>query len=352
MNNQELYRLFKNSRVAQVAKPMLKSIRGNAAVPTHQVIYTPKGSAVRLDFGLKSTLPKQIGYSHIAFNDIDNYKNMPDVEKYTGKMYNRLKYQEIGVAVKPSPAHALFPTTTTKRQQSDLEVMTELFNLSMSTSPQELAKVLSRNKNIHIKFQRWLCDKHPEVLLEKRLDSDLKTLVKQFLNDNASNLSKKETVLGDFVKNDRSQRTTQARYTDKPCVQGNAGFSYLQPGRLANTPNGVRYGSIAPGRIVGQREAAIGGVVASVQDTSIRQQTNYTQHQGGRTTRQFNMPFRVGAVLLSNNGAVNVSASGVEAGSWMKNSVLESPGNFRKTPRINETKQDDDLNTLFNILRV
>ena len=99
-SSSELFNLVKNSRLAQVAKPLLNNIRGNSKTPTHQVIFTPKSSALRSDYGLKSTLPNKIGSSHISFNDIDNRQSMPDVEKNSGFHYKQLMFQELGLCIK------------------------------------------------------------------------------------------------------------------------------------------------------------------------------------------------------------------------------------------------------------
>lgn len=350
MNSHELYNLVKHSKLAQVATPILKNIRGKSAVPTHQIIFTPKASAIRSNFGLKSTLPKQIGYSHIAFNDIDNYKNMPDVEKSLGKMHNRIKFQEIGVAVKSNPSQSLFELKA-ESNTTNLQILTEGFNVNKNVVPSVISDILGKNKDISRKFQKWLLKNHPEAILDRQQNqAETRDLLKLFLSE--AEIVKKEIQLSDFTKTDAAS----SRFTAKSCVQGNAGFSYLQPGRLSNTPNGVRYGSVVPGRIVGMKEAAIGGFVSGVDDTSIRQPTQYAGNQGGRHTRQFNMPFMITGVKISNNGAVDVSATGVEAGSWMNNSIvdggvkLNKPWGSRRV--INEKRNDEDLATLFRMLKV
>ena len=100
MNNQELFKLVRDSRLAQVATPLSKKLRLGNKFPTHQILYTPKSSAIRSNYGIKTHLPKKVGKSHIVFNDLDNKSNMPDVEKYSGPYYNRLKFQETGMVLK------------------------------------------------------------------------------------------------------------------------------------------------------------------------------------------------------------------------------------------------------------
>ena len=80
-SSSELFNLVKNSRLAQVAKPLLNNIRGNSKTPTHQVIFTPKSSALRSDYGLKSTLPNKIDHHIYHLMILIIVKSMPDVEK-------------------------------------------------------------------------------------------------------------------------------------------------------------------------------------------------------------------------------------------------------------------------------
>lgn len=315
MKNQELYNLFKNSKLAQVAKPLHKSLRGRGNVPSHQIIYTPKSSAIRSDFGIKTTLPKQIGFSHIVYNDIDNPKNMPDVESYSGSLYNRLKFQETGVAVKNyfNENNPLFPSKTTRSTDttvSQLDSVLSKFNLNNNATEADVKRLLNKNPDLYKKFQLWLVKNSPETVVSN-IPSKLVKLLKDFLAT-TSDIKKQEFGLTDLTNNSQ----VGSRATNK--IQGTGGFSYTQKGRLSNSPNGIKHGAIAPGRMVGDREAAIGGFVASVNDRTTLLQNNYSKNYPGKHPRQFVMPFKINEAEITENGRVKVYADGVKVGSWMQ----------------------------------
>lgn len=309
MNNQELFNLFKHSKLAQVAKPLQKPLRGKGSVPTHQIVYTPKSSAIRSSFGIKTSLPKQIGFSHIVFNDIDNPKNMPDVEKYSGPHYNRLKFQESGLVLKNyySEKNPLFPSDSTKisaNLKSLVDSVIAELNLNNESTPEDVRQILKRNPDLYEKFQKWLTKNSPESYMTN-MPSKLKKLAREFLSSEA--VSKKEFSLSDIANKGGS----------KIRIQGTGGFSYNQRGRLANSPNGIKNGVIMPGRMVGDREAAIGGFIANVNDRTTMLQYNYSKNFPGKHSRQFVMPFKVNDAEITDNGRVKLYADGVKVGSWM-----------------------------------
>lgn len=314
MHNNELYGLLRNSRLAQVATPLSKKLRGESYIPTHQIIYTPKSSAIRSSFGIKTQLPKQVGQSHIVFNDIDNPKNMPDVEKYSGKYYNRLKFQETGMVVKnfQNESNPLFPSSTTKSTTSyKVDSILASFNLNDNATTADVTRLLSRNPELNKRFQQWLLKNSPRLLLSKPLRySDL---LRKFLSSQ-SDIVRQELQLNDLAR-PYGKATSNAPRTK---IQGTGGFSYAQKGRLTNSPNGVKYGVIAPGRMVGDREAAIGGFVASVNDRTTLLQHNYSRNFPGKHSRQFVMPFKLNEVEITGNGSVKMYADGVKVGSWMQ----------------------------------
>ena len=317
MKNQELYNLFKNSKLAQVATPLHRTLRGRDNVPSHQIIYTPKSSAIRSNFGIKTALPKQIGFSHIVYNDIDNPKNMPDVESYSGPLYNRLKFQETGVAVKNyfNENNPLFPSKTTKStdsSNSQLDSVLSKFNLTNNATGADVKRLLQKNPALYKKFQAWLVKNSPESVMSN-IPSKIVKLLKEFLAT-TSDIKKQELGLIDLSK--KEGRTTNRAPTNK--IQGTGGFSYTQKGRLANSPNGIRHGSIAPGRMVGDREAAIGGFIASVNDRTTLLQNNYSKNYPGKHPRQFVMPFKINEAEITENGRVKVYADGIKVGSWMQ----------------------------------
>ncbi|KAK6465283.1 mitochondrial ribosome small subunit component [Scheffersomyces coipomensis] len=357
MNTQELFNLVKNSKLAQVASPLSKNIRnGSKHKPTHQIIYTPKTNAIRSDYGLKTTLPKQIGYSHISFNDIDNFKNMPDVEKNSGKLYNRLKFQELGVPLNYNytSSNPLFPTENNQsNSKSKKDNIFNNLNLKDNASADEVISLLKENKNLHRHYQKWLIKNYPQALISNITQSTAKELLSQFLHS-SQDVIRRELQLQDLSKKNGSSRSAISTQ-----IQGSGGFSYNQRGRLTNTPNGVRYGAVAPGRIVNTKEAAIGGFVASVNERTTNLQYNFVSNAPGKHARQFVMPFKINAVELNENGSVKVLADGVKTGSWMHNKIgFDSQNNNRyKATNPNfenasaRSKQDNDmLTTLLNIV--
>lgn len=354
MHNNELYGLFKNSRLAQVATPLSKKLRGDSQIPTHHIIYTPKSSSIRSSFGIKTQLPKQVGQSHIVFNDIDNPKNMPDVEKYSGKYYNRLKFQETGIVVKnfQNESSPLFPSKNTKSTTSSkVDSILASFNLNDNATTADVSRLLAKNPKLHDRFQQWLLKNSPRLLLSKPLRySDL---LRKFLSSQ-SDIVRQELQVNDLAR-PYGKATSNA---PRAKVQGTAGFSYAQKGRLTNSPNGIKYGVIAPGRMVGDREAAIGGFVANVNDRTTLLQHNYAKNFPGKHSRQFVMPFKVNDAEITANGSVKLYADGVKVGSWMQRTNANEYGdrtyeasnpNF-VTASTRNRNENVKLETLLNLM--
>lgn len=347
MNNLELFNLFKNSRLAQVATPISAQIRGSKQLtPLHQVIYTPTSSAIRSNFGLKSALPKQVGYSGIVFNDIDNYKKMPDVEKSSGYSFNRLRFQESEIPLKktynkPNPLFAQPESQTARFLKSNLpDTAVSRFNMGTDTLVVEIKELLKKNPTIRKEFRQWLLEKSPETI-KLKIPSKLDQLIKEFLE--TSPIVRKEFGVRDLTKSDSSNNST---------VQGTAGFSYLQRGRLSNTPNGVRSGFVAPGRLVKEREAAIGGFVAGVNDRTTQLQANYIKNAPGKHSRQFVLPFKIVEAELMSKGSVRMYADGVKVGGWMQNSDVGSTNYAPSNPHFSSVsdRNQQDSNALEALL--
>lgn len=356
MNRLELYSLIKNSKLSQVATPVRRGLRPNSATaPTHQIIYTPKSSASRSDYGIKYTLPGQVGQSHVVYNDIDNSKSMPDVEKYSGSLHNRLKFQESGLALrqfsnKPNP---LFPSESTKSTSVPVtnkndSVLTSL-QLGSRASVKDINKIITENPDLHQQFQKWLLEKNPESIL-LRIPSKLEELFKEFVESSGAKL-RKNIEIQDLIK--KQGKATGSSLASR--IQGSGGFSYAQNGRLANSPNGVKHGVIAPGRIVGNREAGIAGFVAGVNDRSILLQNNFTKNASGRNSRQFVMPFKINEAEISNDGRVRIYADGVKVGNWMSRSDANYANNRAgykaSNPNFDSaSERNTDRNALENLL--
>lgn len=322
MSNLEFYRLFKNSKLAQVATPLSKKLRGpNTLAPTHQIIYTPTASAARSNFGIKTALPKQVGQSHIVYNDIDNFKNMPDVEKHGGPHYTRLKFQELGVVLKKSfnSANPLFAWDSTKTfgnaNESVSDSVLSKFKLGQNATVADVKDVLKANPKLYSAFKKWLVQKSPESIMLK-VPSQLEQLLKEFIAS-SPDLVKSELSVADLTR----KHGQSSRNGPKSHIQGTAGLSYLQKGRLSNSPNGVKSGVVAAGRLVREREAGIGGFVAAVNERTTLLQANYAKNAPGKHSRQFVMPFKVNEAELTPNGGVRMHADGVKVGSWMQNTA-------------------------------
>lgn len=342
MNNQEIYKLFKNSRLAQVATPMTKTIRGaTQPVPTHQLILTTTSNALRSNFGLKTALPKQVGFSGIEFNNIDNARKMPDVEKSSGYKFNRLRFQESELVLKkaynrPNPLFALPESKTVLSLKAGLpDTAVSKFNMGNDASLSEVKALLKRNPEIRRLFREWLLENSPESVMLK-IPSKLDQLLKDFLA--SSPLVRKQFGISDLIKSDTSSKST---------IQGSAGLSYLQRGRLTNSPNGVKSGFIAPGRLVkGNREAAIGGFVAGVNERTLQLQSNYINNAPGKHSRQFVLPFKVVEAELTPKGAVRMFADGVRVGDWMRNSDVGSSRNYTPSnPNFNSMSERNQQDT-------
>lgn len=307
MNNQEFFRLFKDSRLAQVAKPLLKSLRGNTSGPSHQIIYTPKNSASRSNYGIKSSLPKQFGTSHIIFNNIDNKAGIPDIEKSSGNYYQRLRFQELGIPVNTETSeNPLFPNKSNRTVKSvkpsneKIELLSYAFNVKPHASIKDIKKILSKNPQLYKEFKQFLIKKYPNIVLSNST-FNIKQKVHEFLS--SSNVKKANHQ---FL-NDKSER-----------IEGTGGFSYLLKGRVSNTPNGFKNGTIAHGRTVDLKEAAIGGFIANV-TSQHGLQRNFTMNYPGKHQRQFVVPFKINSAEIGDNGKVKIDAQTILASKFANN---------------------------------
>ncbi|EMG50798.1 MRP51 37S ribosomal protein MRP51 [Candida maltosa Xu316] len=343
--NNELFNLIKNSRIAQVAKPLSKEIRHVSKTPTHQIIFTPKSSALRSNFGLKTTLPSKIGFSHISYNDIDNKKSMPDIEKNSGFHYKQLMFKELGLPVRTyyTDKNPLFEQKTTRSHTSlnDGSLANE-FNLQSKVNPKEIQRILKKNPEIFQKFNEYLVANHPEVVLSFTSDTKVVELLKDFLHQSPDVIK--------YVIKLFSTPKINPKFASKH-VQGTGGFSYNQKGRLRNTPNGIKYGTVVPGRIIDNKEAAIAGFVANVTDRSTTLQTNYAKNFPGKHQRQFTVPFKVSEVDMAENGTVRFFAEGIKSGKWMETNNRYAPSNANLAGSSERNKADgQSLESLLNLI--
>lgn len=318
MNNLELYRLVRNSKLAQVATPLSKQMRGTPmSVPTHQVVHTPKDSALRSNFGMKSTLPKQIGTSHIAYNLLDSASNIPDVEKMSTPHYTRLRFQELGYALQLTTlpqaklfAHELSRLLHRPAARDAQGGLLALLNVNPSTPLAQIRAYLKKYPQLYSEFKRWKLENIPASV-------DLKVPVprdehfRQFIAS-GKYLQRTAPKLRDFTRTKKTQTTPHKRD-----YQGTAGLSYLQSGRLANTPNGFRHGVVAPARLVKDREVVVGGIVAPINDKTVSLQARHAANYPGKHLRQFVFPVALKSAKLLTNGSLHMSTEAVQVGKWM-----------------------------------
>ena len=335
----ELFDLVKNSKLAQVSTPRSKLIRFSRTKPTHQTIYTPTTSALRSDYGMKRTLPAKYGKSHIAFNDIDNAKEMPDVEKESSFHYTRLMFQELGkpLAQRYSTENPLFASASNKSNLLPPEYkLAHCLNLPEKISTGKVLEILRQTPDIYRKFRDYMAKTHPEVVLTN-FQGETKEYLMEFLKQSAEVQKEAVTI------------STLSRHRKN--IEGTAGFSYNQRGRLQNTPNGIKYETIAPGRMVGTKEAAIAGLTASVAERSAMMQYNYASNAPGKHSRQFNAPYQINDAELAEDGSVRVFALGVKVGNWSENDrrYAEARKNMSFKTERNRVN-DESLENLLNLI--
>ncbi|KAI5960529.1 MDM10 [Candida theae] len=320
-------------------------ISAGTRVSWNPVTNTPEvnklGITLSSNYGLKTALPSKIGKSHISFNDVDNYKGMPDVEKNSGHHYTQLMFQELGMPLRThfTSQNPLFPHPSNKSSKTQREgSLTNLLNLNTRANTESVVKVLNNNPKLYQNFRHYVAKNHPKVLLTTTPQSEIIALVKDFLR-NSQQVSKKENTV-----HDRSRDNTYN-------IQGTGGFSYNQRGRLQNTPNGIRNNTVTTGRIVGTKEAAIGGFVANVIDRSIALQTNYAKNYPGKQPRQFTMPFKINEAELSEDGSVRLFAEGIKTGKWSDADERYPTSGSSFANSSERVKADDEsLESLLNLI--
>lgn len=201
---------------------------------------------------------------------------------------------------------------------------------------------MKKNPEIYDQFNKFLIKNHPKILLTTVSNQEIIEILKEFL------LSSPEVV------KKRLSLTTQHKINPKfeqRQIQGTGGFSYNQKGRLRNTPNGIQYGTVVPGRIIDNKEAAIAGFVSSVTDRSIALQTNYAKNYPGKHHRQFTVPFKISEAELSEDGSVRLFAEGIKSGKWMETNDRFTPSRTNFAGSSERNKADgQSLESLLNLI--
>ncbi|SCU89436.1 LAFA_0E18030g1_1 [Lachancea sp. 'fantastica'] len=313
-----LSHLLRNSRIAQVPKAgtTLASSSPKYA-PTHQIIETRPSTLYRQEWGLKSSLPSKTKTKYIVFNDLDTLERLTTFEATGGSQWNRIRFQELGVAPKynPGKANPLFEATVVSGNQ--LVPLSSLLNVDASTPKAEVQRKVSQMKNLRGAFKQWLLKNDPEALQNKSFSvKDMTGSALEFLN---------ETTDHGVNLDSSSLRKTV----------GTGGLTYNLHGRLRNSPNGVIQKTIVPGRFLNaegnDRLAAIGGFVANAGSSSVS--TSQMDYRMGDFVRQVQVPFAVSHAAVQDNGKVVLRASAVGGISSRAKIQMNSRGYQQRPPR-------------------
>ncbi|CAR22695.1 mitochondrial 37S ribosomal protein bS1m [Lachancea thermotolerans CBS 6340] len=289
-----LSHLLRNSRIAQV--PKSKKPLTSAApkyAPTHQIIETRPSTLHRQEWGLKAAVPSKIKTKYIVFNDLDTLERLTTFEPNGGSQWNRIRFQELGVAPKynPGKANPLFEANASSKTQ--LVPLSALLNVNTSTPKPEVRRRLAEIKDLRSTFKKWLLEHDPEALLNKSFSAkDMTDSAVEFLAE----------------KTDLNVNLASASLRK---VVGTGGLTYNLHGRLRNSPNGVVSRTVVPGRFLNvegnDRLAAIGGFVANAGSSSVT--TSQMDYRMGDFVRQLQFPFAVNHATVQDNGKVVLRAN-------------------------------------------
>ncbi|CEP64100.1 mitochondrial 37S ribosomal protein bS1m LALA0_S10e02278g [Lachancea lanzarotensis] len=313
-----LSHLLRNSRIAQVPKSG-SALTSNAPkyAPTHQIIETRPSTLYRQEWGLKGALPSKTKTKYIVFNDLDTLERLATFEANGGSQWNRIRFQELGVAPKynPGKANPLFEASTASGNQ--LVPLSSLLNVDASTPKAEVQKKVSQMKTLRNTFKQWLLKHDPEALQNKSFSiKDMTGSAMEFLNET--------TDYGVNLDSSSLRKTV-----------GTGGLTYNLHGRLRNSPNGVIQKTIVPGRFLNaegnDRLAAIGGFVANAGSSSVS--TSQMDYRMGDFVRQVQVPFAVSHAAVQDNGKVVLRASAVGGISSRAKIQMNSRGYQQRPPK-------------------
>lgn len=318
-----LAQLLKNSRLAQVPrndKPLVQS--GPRYHPTHQIIETRPSTLDRQEWGLKSSIPSKVKSRYLIYNDLDTLERITTFEPHGGAQWNRLRFQEMGLAPKynPGKANPLFEGSSSHVDQlAPLSSFLEITSGS-GTSQKDVQAKLPAVKALRNRFKRWLLQKDPEALRSKGFTlKDLHDLAVQFLASEGS--------VGSAGPSKRLNKSSMQK------VVGTGGLSYNLPGKLRNSPNGVVSKTIVPGRFLNidgnDRLAAIGGFVANASSSS--PMTSQVDYNMGDFVRELTFPFEVQQASVEDNGKVVLKAK-VVSGLSPRAKLQMSGRNYQQRP--------------------
>lgn len=303
LSSARLAQLIKNSRLAQVprnGKPMLQN--GPRYHPTHQIIETKPSTLDRQEWGLKSSIPSKVKSRYLVYNDLDTLERVTPFEPNGGAQWNRLRFQELGLAPRynPGKTNPLFQGSSSHADQ--LAPFSSILNVNSgnSSTQKDIRSKLPSVKKLRKEFKDWLLGKDPEALKNKSFTPrDLQGFAVQFL-------SERGIGSGDPK---RLNKTTMQN------VIGTGGLSYGLPGKLRNSPNGVVSKTIVPGRFLNvdgnDRLAAIGGFVANASSSS--PMTSQVDYNMGDYVRELVFPFEAQQAFVEDNGRVVLRAKVVSS---------------------------------------
>ncbi|SCW03434.1 LAFE_0G10330g1_1 [Lachancea fermentati] len=311
-----LSQLLRNSKIAQVprsTKPLTSA--GPKYAPTHQIIETKPSTLHRQEWGLKASLPSKIKTKYIVYNDLDTLERLTTFETNGGAQWNRLRFQELGVAPRynPGKANPLFEMSSSTKNQ--LIPLSSLLNINASTSRRDVEKKLAQMRGLRGAFKKWLLDRDPEALKNKSFNmKDMSENAVEFLTETLNPAAD-------------AQSSTLQR------VVGTGGLSYNLTGRLKQSPNGVISKTVVPGRFLNvesnDRLAAIGGFVANAGSSSVN--TSQADYSMGDFVRELKFPFAVNHASVQENGKVVLRAK-VVSGISSKARMQMTGRNYQQRP--------------------
>ncbi|AMD19618.1 HCL533Wp [Eremothecium sinecaudum] len=283
--------LLRNSRLSQLYqtdKAILDSVRNLA--PTHQVIETKPATQYRQEWGLKSSIPSKIKSRYIVVNKLDTLERFTSFEPVGQYQWNRIRFQEIGVA--PSYGHQVpNPLFSGASQNASSDKLSGLLGISEKTSAAKRDMVMKKLAGLYPAYMKWISEKYPEIAKkphEYRNASYLREFLSQYSFD--------KPLSGQFK------------------VVGTGGLSYALQGRLRQSPRGVQNKNPATGRVLQlkgmERTAAVGGFVANL--NALGRVSRKLDIQHGDYIRAEKYPFFISEAKVGENGKITMEAQLLE----------------------------------------
>ncbi|SCU85086.1 LAMI_0C10088g1_1 [Lachancea mirantina] len=310
--------LLRNSKIAQVPKSRHQLASGGVKIaPTHQIIENKPSTLHRQEWGLKAALPSKVTSRYIVYDDLDTLERLTTFEATGGSQWNRLRFQELGVAPKynPGKANPLFEGQSSSKSQ--FVPLSSLLDIDSSSSKAEIRAKLSQIKDLRGPFRKWLLERDPEALKNKNFNArDMGENAVVFLTETVSHAAEPDS---------RSLRK----------IVGAGGLTYSLNGRLRQSPNGVISKTIIPGRFLNvegnDRLAAIGGFVANAGSSSVN--TSQADYNMGDFVRELKIPFSISHASVLESGKVVLRANVVSGISSRARMQMNNRSHHQRQPR-------------------